>query len=233
LTINDGTFNRTITDNSALDLNPAVGTLALIGYSTATNTNGNIDPGVGGNTTFLDVTGASSTAPGSSSQAKVQLMQLTIKNDYTHPITVTMTYQDNTFTAPGSPGASASLFASMTFLTFTGTVSLSDVANYSDGGGGSATTGTTPATLINLGSATGTTSFTREANPFTLQGVSTITLSSGATLSFQSEADVNGPSAVPEPSTMLLTALGGGVLTACYTVRRRKANTACPGVKPS
>jgi hypothetical protein len=191
-----------VTDNGAGDLDPTVGTI-----NNTTN--------VGG--FGVAITIGESNSPGNGTAGLLQISNLSIENQTGGTGSLTITASDTGYTAPGTAGVPMTLESDMggTFskgaaignsVTFQ---SFADPLN-------SQPTAANPTPLLTFNKATSNTTesfsgstqgaFTHGAGAYSLSNVTTITLAAGGQVNLSGTTTA---SAVPEPATLGLLAMGG------------------------
>jgi hypothetical protein len=191
-----------VTDNGAGDLDPSVGTI----NNTST---------VGG--FGVAITIAESTSPGNSTAGLLQISNLSIQNQSSGTGSLTITVSDNNYTAPGAGGVPMTLESDIggTFskgAAIGNTVTFQSFADPANG----QPTALNPTPLLSFSKATSSTTesfsgsnqggFTRAAGPYSLTNVTTITLAAGGQVNISGTTTA---SAVPEPASLGVLALGG------------------------
>jgi len=197
LTLQSGATTLTITDNVSPDAAPALGTIVWSGVFAGFDVESDI---------------ASSNALSGLLPAQITINNLSITSNSAGAATLTVTVQDNGFTAPGVGPASVSNQLATTQLPSNVTVNYSGFVN-----------GTQVGSTLSLNTVDGTTGSgtTSVTSPYTLKSVSSFSVN-GANKTVQFTG-ITTVSPIPEPGTVAMALTGLPVLGLFWVRRRRHA----------
>jgi hypothetical protein len=216
LVLDGGTTNATtINDNGAGD-----------SANTVTGTIVNTEANFGG--LAITFNSASSNSPGTAASGVLSIQTLTITNNNSVPVTLTVQTSDTGFAQPGSPSSPMDLISSLSgtssggqagdVVTFQSYVDPTNTqSNTGIGGTGSPTPLQSLPITASFSNTTGE-NWTFGSGPYSLTNYLTITISGNATASFTGITTASTGNLVPEPTLGIVPAMALGLLA-----RRRRS----------
>jgi MYXO-CTERM domain-containing protein len=216
LVLDGGTTNATtINDNGP-------------GDSANTTTGTIVNTGINFGGLAVTVNTSTSNSPGTAAAGILSIQTLTITNNNSVPVTLTVQASDTGFAQPGSPSSPMNLISSLsgtssgagsgdvvTFQSFVDTANGQSTTGI--GGTGSPTPLQSQPITSSFNNTTGE-NWTMGSGPYSLTNYLTITISGGATANFTGITTASTGTLVPEPTMGIVPALALGLLA-----RRRRS----------